>query len=176
MKTPVQTTTIVDYESTVAQPVSTNGNYAIFNTKVVDILESAIPRPLPVSGTGFNAYGLGHTFLLNTTTHPNLTTEWSGTITWTNLSFITTNWSQYELGYSGPDGLTPQPIPSQYISGWPTNLPPVGTSFTVTVTDLPVQYGAAGISPSPTMDFLVLKNSSTNSDWTGWFLLPRSGR
>ena len=165
--TPVVETTIVNYESTVAQPVSTNGNYAIFNTKVVDLLESQVARPLPASGTGFNAFNLDYNFRLNTTTYPNLTTEWSGTITWTNLSFITTNWSQYELGYSGPDGLTPTVIPSQYISGWPTNLPPVGTSFTVTVTGLPVQYGAAGISPSPTMDFLVLKNSSTNSDWNG---------
>lgn len=159
--------TIVDYSSTTAQPVSTANNYAIFNTKSIDLLESQVGRPLPGNGTGFNAYGFGHSFVLNTTSYPNLTTKWSGTITWTNLSFTTTNWSQYELGYSGPDGLTPSVIPSQYISGWPTNLPPTGTSFTVTVTDLPVQFGAAGISPSPTMDFLVFKNGTSNSDWSG---------
>ena len=165
--TPIATTIIVDYESTVAQPISSQNNYAIFNTKSIDLLESQVARPLPANGTGFNTYNLGHTFRLNTTTYPNLTTEWSGTITWTNLSFSTTNWSQYELGYSGPDGLTPSVVPSQFISGWPTSTPPIGTSFTVTVTNLPVQFGAAGVSPSPTMDFYVAKNGGTNSDWAG---------
>ena len=163
-ESPTVEDTIVDYSSTTAQPISTNGNYAIFNTKSTDLLESQVARPLPANGTGFNAFNLGHTFKLNTTTYPNLTTKWSGTITWTNLSFVTTNFSQYELGYSGPNGLTPSVIPAQYISGWPTNTPPIGTSFTVTVTDLPVQFGPAG-GTTPTMDFFVAKNGTTNSDW-----------
>ena len=160
--------TIVDYESTTAQPISGTGNYAIFDTKLVDLYESQVARPLNVqTQTGFNAFGFGHTYVLNTTTHPNLTTEWSGTITWTNLSFTTSNWSEYGLGYSGPDGLTPQSVPAQYVSGWPATAPAIGASFTVTVTDVPVQFGAAGISPSPTMDFFAARNGLTSNDWSG---------
>ncbi len=158
-------TVIVDYQSTTPYTTGSNGSYAHFDTKLVDLLESQVARPLPAGGTGFNAFNLDYNFRLNTTTHPNLTTKWSGTITWTNLSFITTNFSQYELAYSGPDGLTPSVIPSQYISGWPTNTPPIGTSFTVTVTDLPVQFGPAGAAP--TMDFFVAKNGFNSTDWSG---------
>ena len=164
----VQTTTIVDYESTTPYVTGTFGAFAHFDTKLIDLLESQVARPLPVNGTGtgFNAFGLDYNFRLDTTTYPNLLTEWSGVITWTNLSFTTTNWSQYALGYSGPDGITPQIVPAQYVSGWPTSLPPIGTSFTVNVNNLPVQFGTQS-SPSPTMDFFAAKNGSNTSGWSG---------
>ena len=163
----VQTTTIVDYESTTPYVTGTFGAFAHFDTKLIDLLESQVARPLPASGTGFNAFGLDYNFRLNTTTYPNLLTEWSGVITWTNLSFTTTNWSDYELGYSGPDGITPQIVPAQYVSGWPTSLPPIGTSFTVNINNLPVQFGAAGVSPSPTMDFFATFLGSNTTNWSG---------